>query len=237
MSNKNLKNNNTDKLTSLAKSVVGAVPFAGTLLSELVENVIPNQRLERLSLYIGELDKKISKIPSEKIDLLIKSEFFIDLIEESFVQASRAFTDERRTYIAAIVTNGITDNSIELQDSKYLLKILQELNDIEIIWLRYYSNTSITGDSEFRKKHENILTGITVYINSEKEIQQKASLQENYKLHLERLGLVRNHIKTDKKTSRPEVDRITENFKIRHTIITELGKLLLEQIGLTKANS
>ncbi|WP_299214596.1 hypothetical protein [uncultured Dokdonia sp.] len=235
MNNKtDLNNNKTDKLISLAKSVVGAVPFAGTLLSELVENIIPNQRLERLSNYIEELDKKISKIPSEKIDKLIKSDFFVDLIEESFVQASRAFTIERREYIATIVANGITDNSIELQDSKYLLKILQELNDIEIIWLKYYT-TSLTGDIEFKEKHKNVLTRVQVYMNSENETRQKAFLQKSYSLHLERLGLVRNHTKINKKTLQPEVDRTTGNFEISYTTITELGNLLLEQIGLIKS--
>lgn len=152
-----------------------------------------------------ELDKKISKIPSEKIDKLIKSDFFVDLIEESFVQASRAFTIERREYIATIVENGITDNSIELQDSKYLLKILQELNDIEIIWLKYYT-TSLTRDIEFKEKHKNVLTRVQVSMNSKKETRQKAFLQKSYGLHLERLGLVRNHIKINKKTLQPEVD-------------------------------
>ena len=72
-------------------------------------------------------------------------------------------------------------------------------------------------------------------MNSKKETRQKAFLQKSYGLHLERLGLVRNHIKINKKTLQPEVDQTTGNFEISHTTITEFGNLLLEQIGLIKS--
>ena len=95
-----LDNNKTDLLVSAAKSAVGVVPIAGSLLSELVGNLIPNQRIDRLSKYVKELDDRISKIPTEKINSLLNNDDFIDLIEEGFVQASRAITD-------IILTDGI----------------------------------------------------------------------------------------------------------------------------------
>ena len=51
-----LENNKTDLIISFSKSIVGVVPIAGPLLSELVGQVIPNQRIDRLTKYIKILD-------------------------------------------------------------------------------------------------------------------------------------------------------------------------------------
>ena len=228
----NLKNNKSDLIAFVTKSVVGVVPFAGTLLSELVGVVIPNQRVERLIKYVKELEQKISQIPKDVIENLKSNEQFIDLFEEGFVQASRAMTDERRGYIASIVSNGITDESIKLEESKFLLKILQELNDVEIIWLRFYKVPTMGGDEEFRKKHNNVLSSVQAYKGADKEILQKAALQNSYKKHLERIGLIKNHIRMGSKTNIPEFDSFTGQSKVTYSDITQLGNMLLEQIGV-----
>jgi|SRR3990172_8086837 len=233
MSDKNdLESNKTDFLASVAKSTVGMVPFAGTLLSEIIGRIIPNQRIDRLTKYVQELDEKISKIPIEKINNLMDNEEFIDLVEEGFVQASRAITDERRRYIASIVTNGVTDETIELQESKFLLKILQELNDIEIIWLRFHQVPTMGSDEIFRNKHQNILNPVRAYVGANKETLKKSALQKSYNQHLERLGLIKNNVRIDNRTEQPKFDKFTGQSKISSTETTQLGKMLLEQIGL-----
>jgi hypothetical protein len=231
MSEDNLENNRNDLLVSAAKSVLGIVPIAGSFLSELVGNLIPNQRINRLSKYVKELDEKLLRIPIEKINGLLGNEDFIDLIEEGFVQASRAITDERRRYIASIVSNGITDESIQLNESKHLLKILSELNDIEIIWLRSYLTRTINGDDEFRIKNNNILQHINVFIGADDETRTKAAFQKSYKEHLERLQLINYRINIDRTTKMPEFDH-TGNPKKSSAQLTTLGRLLLKQIGL-----
>lgn len=227
----NLENNKNDLITSAAKSVLGIVPFAGSLLSELVGNLIPNQRIDRLTKYVKELDEKLSKISSEKITSLIENEDFLDLVEEGFVQASRAITDERRKYIASVVTNGITDEMIQLHESKYLLNILQELNDTEIIWLRYYLVPTIGGDEEFRNKHKNILDHVQTYIGVDNETLSKSAIQKSYTEHLERLELIDQKIRFDRSKGIPEYDTSGKPKK-SYTNITTLGRLVLKQIGL-----
>ena len=43
-----LGNTSIDIITSLAKGTVGAVPFVGSLVAEIVGNIIPNQRVDRI---------------------------------------------------------------------------------------------------------------------------------------------------------------------------------------------
>ena len=148
-----LEQDKTDVLVVAAKSVLGAVPFAGPILSEIIGNVIPNQRVDRIAKYLKKLDERLSRIDRKKIDNALSSEEGIDLFEEGFVQASRSLTDERRKYISNVVANGVDNETIEYLESKFILKLLQELNEQEIIWLRFFMVPTIGGDDEFRKKH------------------------------------------------------------------------------------
>ncbi len=166
MSENELKQNKADLLATTAKSALGAIPFAGALLSELVGNLIPNQRIDRLSKYVVELEHKLSDLTTEKIQEFLKSEECIDLFEESFFQASRALTDKRRELIASVVRNGIDTDSITYSESKYVLKLLQELNEQEIIWLRFYLVPTIGGDEEFRSKHKLVLDPVQAHLGS-----------------------------------------------------------------------
>lgn len=68
-------------------------------------------------------------------------------------QAAYSLSDERREYVASLIANGVSGTAISDQESKHLLQILGELNDVEIIWLRFYADASIGGDEEFRQKH------------------------------------------------------------------------------------
>ena len=237
MQNKSsLDSNRTDFNAKIAKTVVGLVPYAGGVLAELVDSIIPHQRMDRLVKFCKELDDRILKIENKNIHELFQNEEFVDLIEESFVQASRATTDERREYIVFIVVNGITDETVNYQDSKYLLRLLSELNDIEVIWLRFYLDPTLAGDTEYRKLHENVLTRVSSYKGADKETINKASIQKSYKEHLERLKLIKGNIRFDNKTNLPEFDRITGLPKVTYHQLTALGKMLLEHIGLLNDN-
>lgn len=230
----NLENNRIDYIVSLSKAVTGLIPDYGSLVGELIGNIVPNQRIDRIAKYVKELESRLSKIPIEKINRLLNNEEFIDLIEEGFYQASRAITAERRAYIINIIINGIEDEDIELIQSKQILKILMELNDIEIIWLRFYLDSTITGDVEFREKNKNILREENKYkIKEDKELINLL-IQNNYKEHLERLNLIYRNIKLIKATDQPKFDRVTGKPETSYISITTLGRLLLKQLGLVE---
>lgn len=233
MSNKeDLDNNKTDLLVSISKSTLGIIPVAGPFISELVGNIVPNQRIDRLTKYSKELNKRIESIECEKLESIKNNEYFIDLIEEGFYQASRALSNERREYIVSIIIKGINDEDIEFQESKLLMKVLEELNDIEIIWLRYYIDIRQNSDSVFRDTHKIILALIPAIMGSDKNTLQKSALQESYKIHLERLGLIRGRVIINRTTKIPKFDLYSGKPKISYTKTTRLGEMLLEQIGL-----
>jgi len=236
MSDKELAQNKIDILSSTAKSILGAIPFAGPLLSELVSNLIPNQRIDRLSKYVIELDKKLSDLSIDKLRNLLEDEECIDLFEEGFVQASRAITDKRRAQIASVVRNGLDEDSITYSESKYILKLLQELNEQEIIWLRFYLVPTIGGDKEYRNKHKNVLNPVHATFGADEKTIEKAALQDSYTEHLERIGLIRSHYRIDKDSGIPKFDKFTGKPSVSYGDLTALGRLVLKQIDLFEEN-
>lgn len=232
-----LGNNRSDLVALVAKGSLGAIPFAGSFLAEIAGTLIPNQRLDRIAKFAAELNDRLEKVPEEIIERLRNNEYFIDLVEESFIRASRANSAERRGYIVNIVQNGISDKDADINNAKYLLGLLSELNDNEIIWLRYYHERTINDKQQFQMLHKNLLTPIQLVLGSSKEERQQGAIQESYKEHLERLGLIEHHIRMNKDLGVPEYDTFTNRPRVSYSETTTLGNLLLERIGLIASAS
>lgn len=227
----------SDLIASALKSVAGAVPIFGALLAEIIDNTIPNQRIDRLTRYVEQLEHKLSVAEKNIIEDNLKKQECIALIEQGFIHASQATTDERRKYIASIVANGMSSEHIEHVNSKYLLNILAELNDIEILWLRFFLNPGMNTDNEFRDKHSDVFEPIPTHFNSSDSDFDKSALQDSYKEHLERLGLIRSKIRFDRKSGLPEYDTFSGKPKISSRETTHLGKMLLREIDLFEEDS
>jgi hypothetical protein len=201
-------------------------------LAEVAGTVIPNQRIERIVKFAKILDSKISNIDQDIIRMQFTNENFTDLLEEGLRQAARSLTNERREYIASVVANSISSERIDFTESKFVLRILGELNDIEIIWLRFYL-VPYYDDEEFRSKHREIIETPVVYENSSQEVKDKVALEDGYKVHLVQKGLLRHRYDFDHDLGLPKFDCSTGGPKARGYELTPLGRLLLREAGLT----
>ena len=210
-----------DYVASGAKAIAGAAPFVGSILAELAGVVIPNQRLDRIAKFAAALEERIRNLEQADVRKSLHDEEFTDLLEGALRQAARSTSDERRGYLASLIANSLSNETIEHAESKHLLRILDELNDIEIIWLRFYLRPGMGGDEDFRGKHQAVLARRQAFIGSSEEVLDKHALQESYQDHLIDLGLVI-----------PEFDRFTGEPKVSYHYISPLGKLLLRTIGI-----
>lgn len=217
------KNNKTDMLVATTKSIFGIAPFVGPMIQEIISALIPNQRIDRLSKYILELEQRLVKFGKESIENKLADEYFIDLVEESLIQASRALSDERIKCISSLIENSLDEKHISDIEHKHLLVLLKEINDIEILWLRYYLVPTLDDDEEFRDKHKDILEPIIITFDSVQSEIDKSAIQKSYKEHLSNLGLLERKISV-------KIGGSTE-FETVGYKITSLGKLLLKQIG------
>jgi hypothetical protein len=104
------------------------------------------------------------------------------LLEEGLRQSARSLTDARRDYIAAIIANSLSARDIKCVESKHLLRILHEINDIEVIWLRSYMDPGLPSDNDFRSQHQNILQPAVTSMGCSREEFNKSVLQANFLL-------------------------------------------------------
>lgn len=219
----------------LAKGVLGAIPLAGPLMAEIIGAIIPNQREERLIKLVESLDRKLEHVEEEQINQKIKTPESIDLLEDGFIQATRALTEDRTGYIAALLKNSLTNEELEHIEYKRLLTLLGQLNDAEIIILISYSYTRFMGEedletTEFFNKHDDLLTEPDLYMGSTQIEQDKHTLYHTHRTHLVNLGLLKYRYKRPRKDELPEFDEKTGTMKIQGYEMTNLGRLLLRNI-------
>ncbi len=205
--------------------------------SELIDifaEIIPGQRIDRMASFLKILDKNFSdlKISCEQlvIDVKKQKEYF-SLLENGLFHAYRASSYERLEYISSMIVKGLTQEQVQISQYIYLLNLLSELNDEEVIWLRFYLKPSLGDDKEFRKKHINVLERPRTFIGAPEENLNKAALQDSYLEHLERLGLIESKVQIDKSTNLPVLNK-SGRPKTSYRNITRLGQMLLKEIGL-----
>ncbi len=97
----NLDTNYVDRLASVAKGISGICPLIGPIASEVIGNIIPNQRLDRVASYLSSLEKIIHDIDSrtERLESNLKRPEGVDIFEEGMIQAARSVSSERQEKI------------------------------------------------------------------------------------------------------------------------------------------
>ena len=188
--------NNIDCLVSVAKGVVGACPIIGSLASEAIGQLIPNQRLDRVVQFLNELEQEIRKVEShlENLESSLRTSEGLDLFEEGLVQAARSISHDRQQRLARLIGRSISKKTVNYSESKKLLNLFRELTDPEVLWLVYYSTTPTMG-SEFHKQmmeeNPDILKPVSRSYGSPQDEIDRGALQDSYKNTLLRLGLLK----------------------------------------------
>jgi hypothetical protein len=225
----NLNTQREDILANAWKGVAGAIPIAGPMLAEIVGSIIPNQRLDRVTYFIQELDKRLTSV--EAIALKENS-LAIDLFEDAAIVASRALTDTRNKYVVSFVKSSVLADSADYDIKKKLLFILQELTDRDIEILR---SIQIRGhqvtESENYPDH---LTESAFRKLTEPEKMDYYAKQEVWPLHiltLERSGLLKAHREEqDMDNTNRHIDMETGLPRISSYETSKLGDVFLSTI-------
>lgn len=230
-----LRTQKSDIAALLAKGGLGAIPYAGSLLAEVIGAVIPNQRTDRIVKFAEKLELRLSKIEKRYIDSQLANDEFIGVLEEGIIQASRSTSDDRRDYIASLIANSLSDKDIQYLETRRMMTLLDELNDAEIIILRAHLVRTIGGDEEFREKHKGIIAPPHPVIAAPQSEHDKAYIYQNYKEHLISLGLLKNEYEVNRELGIMEMDTFSNTPKVRSVDLTGMGRLLLRHIGFSEA--
>ena len=205
-----INSNASDRVATLVRGIIGVAPYVGPMLAEAITSVIPNQKLDRIITFIKVLNDQVKYIEEDVLKVKIQTEEFTDLLEDGLNQASRALTDDRKQYIAALLKNSLSKDELSHLGKKKLLSILNELNDVEIILLQYRSLMPWEED-QFWEQHESVVKAPFTSDESPQEDADAYALFASYEFKLKQLGLLN------------EDDRSSD-----------LGNLLLRYIDLKK---
>jgi hypothetical protein len=221
----------SDHVASFVRGGVGSVPIVGPALSELVTQIIPGVRLQRIETYLRCLDTRLSEFEQEAILAMASAEDAIELIEEGGAQATRALSPSRHERLASLVANGITGNEKDRIETKRLLILLREIDDDQIVILMSYT-LRYSRDPKFRDTHKNILGGVHPHMQSDRSTIDAATIDRLSRKQLVSLGLLAYRFKKPRKGEPPEFDEKTGSMKVSGMDITPLGLLLLKRLDL-----
>lgn len=231
MSNDGLDNNKTDIIVAALKGSAGAIPYAGGIAAELIGNLIPNQRMDRLVIYTRGINERLEALEEHAKQKLLDAEA-IDIFEDGAHQAVRALSPKRQEYIANLVAFGMTGEQAERIQSKRLLNLLKEIDDAQIVILASYLAKNIVG-GEFRELHHEILSPPKTHIGSSQEDLDKSTVYKLARSQLIAHGLIKESYSILKKDEIPDIDYKTGRLKSRGNEITPLGRLLLRRVGIS----
>ena len=80
---------------------------------EIISYVIPDQKLERVTLFTEVLRIKPDHLHDDFIKEKLQTEEGTDLLEDSLHQASHAISYERKEYIASLLKNSLTLDDLD----------------------------------------------------------------------------------------------------------------------------
>ena len=121
------------------KGAIGAIPYAGGLINEVLFEARARLKQERLETFIAELAADVEKLGEEKVDrAFLMSEEFSDLAEDVLTRVSRNRFEAKRAHFRNVLTKAIV--GIRAPDfSTLFLNLLEEITDEELrIYANYY---------------------------------------------------------------------------------------------------
>lgn len=140
--------NSSDRLASYTR-IVGAIgsvctPGLAPVAAEVVANVIPNQRLDRVVRQMQRIQHEIDVLKYEKsvLEANLDSQNGRALLEEGLVQTANETDEEVRKFIGSLLARSLTEEELDYHRTQKILRIVDELIHPELIWLIYSATCS-----------------------------------------------------------------------------------------------
>lgn len=179
----------SDRLAAAGKGLVGWMPWIGPILAEAVGSMIPNQRLDRVESLLKSVQSQLSD-QGYKMNRLREESEARNLLEAAIVRASQTPWDEKIEYFANLLVSGLTADKVKQSETIHLMKLLEEINDIQLLILRSNLGTPPEQDA-FVKQHPEVFKVKRDYFGGDPQEREEATIFNSYKQDLERLGLLR----------------------------------------------
>ncbi|WP_156465580.1 hypothetical protein [Methylobacterium sp. Leaf106] len=219
--------NANDRWAALARAGVGLVPIVGSALVEVVAEIVPNQRVDRIEAYLRALEERIDRLSSDETAENIASEMKrpekVALIEEGASVSARLISSDRRGHIAQIVAYGLTQEVSGTLTTQRFIFLYGELDDGDIALLISWAEPM---GAVWRLHPQR-----ADFPNSD-EYHVAEGLHDASVMKLERLGLLQFLPRTGGNSHAPINNRFSGRPEGSH-ILSPLGRALLNRLELS----
>ena len=218
-----LNENKTDYITSVLSGVLGTVPMAGSLLSEAITQIIPNQRMDRVVNFIKELAIELEKqkIDIEKLKQKIEGKYEYGAYFTNCIRyLSNDVYEEKINYYKKLCFSGLIGDEKNLIHCERVLHILSDLDFYEIQYLRYYYDPRMAPTDMMKDVFSKIGFDILFPLYN-MGMNEEQIIEETYK-QVTLNNLVKNGLLQKKTNSRTGIEKYE---------ITTLGRMILKKIG------
>lgn len=136
-----LDDNFRARLAAVTRGAAGLIPLVGGPLGEVLSQITPKQRQDRLVSYIRLLASRLERLEAQDIDRLLSDSERIDLVERGGYAAAASTTADRIGYVATLVMNGLTADETNIVRRKRLLALFEQLDNDEVALLNAYGQS------------------------------------------------------------------------------------------------
>lgn len=224
-----------DRTFSAVQGLMGALPMVGSIVANLLHQIIPEQRWERIREYLSKLEGRLAAVEAQTLASALREPRKVDLFEDGAVQAVRALSSQRLDYIAALVARGLTADEREEIEAKRLLKLLNQIDDDQIVILQSKLSRHMRS-KEFYDRHGEVLEPVAAHLGSSREDLDREAMYRLARRQLVDLGLLDQTFRKPRRGDLPEFDEKTGMIKSQGTRLNPLGRLLLRRIGLAEVD-
>jgi hypothetical protein len=182
--------NLSDKIAALSRAMVGAVPWVGPMLAEIVTALIPNQRLDRAIKYLSTIDRLVEELK----DVIRADSERMALIETGLRASANSAYSQKCEWIGNIVNNGLT-GAVDTSIAEGLVGIVEQLSQEQIIILYYYCTCyydSIVKKDAFTQRFHEVFKVRNEFVADTTERAQLENRRKLNHIRLSSLGLIEN---------------------------------------------
>ena len=222
-----------DRTLSAVQGLTGVLPVIGSIVANLLNQIIPEQRWERIREYLRKLESRVAAVEAQTLASALREPRKVDLFEDGAAQAGRALSSERLDYIATLVARGLTSGEREEIEAKRLLKLLGQIDDDQIVILQSKLSRHMRSE-EFYERHGEVLEPVGAHLGSSRDELDREAMYRLARRQLVDLGLLDQTFRKPRKGDLPEFDEKTGMMKSQGTRLSPLGRLLLRHIGLAE---
>lgn len=172
------------------RSTVAAItgPFAA-VINEVLTEVLPNLKTQRVERMLESVAARVAALEDGSALRKLTEPIFADLLEDGIRSAARSTSRIRQDHIAALVADGLTGDEERAISRRYLLGLLDQLNDAELLML-IGSNLEGAEYDAFFRQHEGTLVAPLVSHGADAGESERAVIFDDYYHHLEDLRLI-----------------------------------------------